>query len=35
LAEWYAQMGLLISINGNASIDEVGMAIEEALSGAL
>ena len=35
LAEWYAQVGLLISINGNASIDEVGMAIEEALSGAL
>ena len=35
LAEWYAQLGLLISINGNDSIDEVGMAIEEALSGAL
>ena len=35
LAEWYAQLGLLISINGNDPIDEVGMAIEEALSGAL
>ena len=35
LAEWYAQLGLLISINGNDPIDEVGMAIEECLSAAL
>ena len=34
LAEWYAQRGLLISINGNTSIDGVGAAIEEALHGA-
>jgi len=35
LADWYAQRGLLVRIDGDRSIDEVGMAIEEALSGAL
>ncbi len=35
LADWYVQRGLLVRIDGDRSIDEVGMAIEEALSGAL
>jgi adenylate kinase len=31
LADWYAERGLLISIDGNASIDEVGASVEAAV----
>lgn len=35
LAEWYAKRGLLISIDGDAPIDEVGDSVESAVSSAL
>ena len=31
LADWYAERGLLISIDGNASIEEVGSSVEDAV----
>jgi len=31
LADWYAERGLLISIDGNASIEEVGASVEAAV----
>ena len=32
LAEWYAERGLLISIDGDAPIDEVGASVESAVN---
>ena len=33
LADWYSERGLLITIDGNASIDQVGESVEAAVSG--
>ena len=32
LADWYSERGLLITIDGNASIDQVGESVEAAVS---
>ncbi len=35
LADWYAERGVLIRIDGNAPIDEVGVSVEAAVSSAI